>query len=265
MDPGDPMYRSGPNFSDAGWRDFSGFVATPRENRLLMEATVHNIYQRTALDAFSRADRPPHVVICLRCPAEQIRSSFYFAQHNFRRISSALCFPQFVELLLDGDETALAHAIPDRQVFDILRRSLPRARYVDWIRVWTAALPAVQLIEFNELRLNPHATVEAIGRALGIAAEPWHNLEFPVVNPTRHYRFPRLNRTARALSRRYGLRNLRRALHPIYRKVQAPDQRTAVDRAEVAALQDLARYFHSANQQLSREFSVPVSHWWQPA
>src|SRR5690606_29284173 len=83
MDDSHPLSgRHGLSFGRNGVESYSSFFPDRKEDSLLIEATTHYFYQRTARDYLSSLQKKPLIVMLLREPANRILSSFRFTRDN---------------------------------------------------------------------------------------------------------------------------------------------------------------------------------------
>lgn len=256
-----------PTFDDDGWEGFERFFPEPRDGRLRLEASPSNLYHRIALRALTSVEPPPLVIIALRCPAEQIRSAFYFAQNNGaagRSIDARLTFPAYVEALLAGDSGVLERAVPDDQLRWYLTEILHHNTYVDWLDQWAAKLPSENLlaVRFDDVAERPREVLDDICKRAGLDPSFYENYEFARLNPTLAQANSRFRSFALALRRALPAGRVRDSLAKVYRRLPAGQYLGMPSAEETAAMVALGRYFEPDNQALAEKYGIDVSPWW---
>lgn len=269
FDRADPQ---APTFDDEGWEGFKHYFPEPRAGRLRLEASPSSLYSEMALRAFTSLEVPPLVIAALRCPAEQIRSGFYFSQNNGaagRFIAPDLTFPAYVEALLGGDHAPLVRAVPDERLRWYLTESLNRDKYVGWLDRWSERLPpeALLVIGFDDLTGRPRETMEEVCKHAGLDDSFFADYEFARVNPTLAQPSSRLRRLATFVNQVLPEGRLHDALGGYYRRRLRPSQYigSAAPGEETAAMTALGDYFGPSNQALAERYGVDVSSWWPRA
>jgi hypothetical protein len=149
-----------------------------------LEATAINLYQETALDQLAAVDPKPLVIVSLRCPAAQIRSSFFY-HRAFGRIDPSLDFPTFAtELLQAGSLARLAAAIPDGQLRTVLESAMTWNRYVEWLDLWSQRFPTdrMMVLTLDQVVNAPAATLKGICTRIGIDGAFYDAHDLPRLN-----------------------------------------------------------------------------------
>ena len=67
--------------------------------KVVLEATPHYLYQRTALEALSTLDPLPTVLFLLRKPSDRTYSEYQFARNNRAVIDRGVTFREFVGMV----------------------------------------------------------------------------------------------------------------------------------------------------------------------
>ncbi len=261
-----------PTFDDGGWEGFEHFFPEPQDGRLHLEASPSSLYSEMALRAFTSLQPPPLVIAALRCPAEQIRSGFYFSQNNGaagRFIDLDLTFPAYVEALLGGNHAPLVCAVPDGRLRWYLTDGLHRNKYVEWLDRWSERLPreAMMVIGFDESTQRPAETMKEVCKHAGIDDSFFTDHEFARVNPTLAQPSSHLPRLATFVKRELPEGRLHDVLGGYCRRRLRPSQYigSAAPGEETAAMMALGEYFAPSNQVLAERYGVGVSSWWPRA
>lgn len=256
-----------PTFQQEGWDGFERFFPEPREGRLRLEASPSNLYHETPLAAFSALRPQPLVMVALRCPAEQIRSAFYFAQNNGAAgsfIDQGLGFPTYVAALLEGNLEPLKDAIPDENLRWYVGEIQHHNRYVEWLDRWAAKIEPENLmvLRFDDISSRPYETVTRICERVGLDPSIYDGYEFTRINPTLARPASRTRQLAAAAGRMIPQGQVRDALVRVYRKVPAGQYIGAPSADETAAMMALGEYFAPYNQALSERYGIDVAPWW---
>jgi len=257
-----------PTFDDEGWEGFERFFSGPRHGRLRLEASPSNVFSDMALRAITSLQPAPLVIAALRCPAQQIRSGFYFSQNNGaigQFIDPDLTFPEYVDALLNENPEPLARAVSNDRLRWYLTEALRRNKYVDWLDRWSARLPseAMMVIGFEELTEHPRETLEHVCKRAGIDGAFFADYEFEAVNRTLAQRNGRVHRFAMAVNRAVPQGRLHDVLAKSYRRIRFGQYLgSAVGDEEAAAMRALGEYFAPANQALAYTYGVDISRWW---
>lgn len=254
-------------FSDDGWEGFERFFPEPRRGRLRLEASPSSIYHDLALRALGEVRPQPLILVVLRCPAEQIRSAFYFSQNNgsagnFVRRSAT--FATYVEALLSGDDALLERTVHSEQLGWYLRNVLQYNRYVEWLDRWSAVFPPdrVMVVGFDYLANRSSATMAAICERLGLDSTFYTDFDLGRLNFTYAKRGTRTRMIAQAIGRRVPRGKLRDYLVQPYRRLPAGRNLGPPSQKDSAAMQALGHHFEPFNHELATRYSVDVSSWW---
>ena len=184
-DRDDAFARPAANFNDHGWDGLEQFFTEPRNGRRRFEATAINLYQETARRAFASLEPQPLVVVTLRCPAEQIRSAFYFHQHA-GRIESWLTFSDYARALLHDEFERVSAAIGYADVRASLGPSLSMNRYALWLDRWGERFTErpVMVVTLQRIDAEPRDALADICRRIGVDETFYDEFAFQPVNVT---------------------------------------------------------------------------------
>ncbi len=240
----------------------SFFPDCPDDAKVILEATPHYIYQKTALEFFANCDPQPHVVFLLRNPAKRVFSSFSFAQNYLNRLDSNLTFEKVTDLLLDTTGK-LARDIdyePDSFFWEWLNTQLPNNRYYDFIVPWTEHFPPekIHIILFEEMVANPRDTLMNLANSMGIDANFYQGFYFEKRTQTVAVK----NKFAHALLLKLApyyasAGKLRSVLKSLYFMLNS----TKPKPASLNSIQRLDKYFQPYNQKLADKFNLNLDFW----
>jgi hypothetical protein len=257
-------------FSEHGWPGLERFFHQPRQGRLRFEASPGNIYQDAALRALESTAPQPLILVALRCPADQIRSCYYFARNhgaagNF--IHPDLSFPAFVDALLEGDPAPLRRAVASAELRWYLGSLLRLNRYAAWLDRWSAAVSRerIMVIPFDGIRTAPRRTVTEICTRLGLDPSFYDQYEFrahnrTLVSPTGAA--TTLASTTGGLLPRGWVRN---RLLSLYHRLPSRQPLGPPRADEIPSMQALRRYFEPFNRDLAARYAVDVTTWYPAA
>jgi hypothetical protein len=256
-----------PTYEQDGWSGFERFFPEPRNGRLRLEASPNNLYHDTAMQALSELRPQPLVIVALRCPAEQIRSAFYFAQNNGAAgnfIDESLTFPTYVAALLKGDLEPLKDAVPNEQLRWYLGEILHHNQYVEWLDRWAAKLEPENLmaLRFDDVANRPRETLDVVCKRAGLDPSFYDDYEFTRINPTLARPTGRIRRMASSLGRVIPQGHARDVLARAYRRLPAGQYMGLPSADETEAMVALGTYFAPFNQALADRYDVDVSAWW---
>ena len=261
MDKGNPMLRKECNVHSHGLDAYSSFFRGCGDERIVVEATTHYLYQKTALDLLPRLPSEPKVVFLLRKPSERIYSSFAYSKErgNVRRDVS---FTDFLRLAGDKPgETAKGWATGASAY--VLPRDIAYSRYADYLIEWREALGGdrVKILLLEDLRADPEAVLHGLCEWLGIDPAFYEDYAFAGRNRTISVRSPAVQRIARGVAAKLGPGSLKDLAKRFYYALQSKRRTEGRTAADEAALERLDEQFRPFNQTLEREFGLDLSAW----
>lgn len=262
VDRGNPFFKPSANFIAHDWDGFQRFFASPRAGRKRFEATAISLFQETARCALAGIDPQPLVVVALRCPAEQIRSLFYWAQNNAGVVDSSVSFPTFVSALLSGDLDSIGPIFRNDRIRWYLGSTLSTNRYVEWLDRWREHFPAERVVIVDARKLSdcPRQVVTNISSRIGIDPAFYEDYEFKRFNATNAN--SRTRTIAQLMLRVMPEGRARAKLARVYRKLPSGRSLGSASAEDMAALQALGEYFQPFNRALGDRYSVDTSDWW---
>lgn len=257
-----PLVAGRPCWETHGWSGYRRFFENERRRTEgWFEGSTHYLYSPAARRALQTLDRPPLVVFSLREPAEKIHSSFNYSKHNLAAIDERFSFEDYVQALIDRDESAIQRWIDPRNRY-MLGKQLEYGRYVEHVRAWREALGSdrILVVAFEESIREPAAVVRRICRALGIE-EPNDSIDpRRRVNPTHRMRLPGVHRGVRRLASLLPKGPLKSGLRQAYLALQRRGGRT-LEARDARGLEQLRAYFAPYNRALSSELGLDLSAW----
>jgi hypothetical protein len=263
MDKDNPLRRSNCNFHDNGLKSYSSFFSNCAGNqRIIVEATTHYIYQKTAPEVLKSLPTTPKIVFLLRKPSERLFSSYAFSKQNLASIRGDVSFSEFVDLINGTSDRPKVERELGESGY-VLARDIQYSRYVDYLCTWRDAvgIERIRIVLFESMRLNPKGVMVDLCDWLGLDSQFYDSYDFEVQNPTVVLRNRSLHRIARALARNIPRGAVKTLLKRPYRALQR--SRRARERSELdrATLLQLDESFRPFNDRLAREFGIDLSVW----
>ena len=253
-----------PNFSSGGWDGFEACFSDERQGRRRLEATPIHLYQETALRHFAALSPQPVVLVTLRCPAEQIRSAFYF-HRSFGRIDAEMTFGTYARAMLDDDVAVIRKAVPRSDTRATLQPAMHHNRYAEWLDLWAQHFPRERLVitTLRELSQDPVPLLRGICTQLGVDPSHFDDDHFVArkVNATSAGRVVEpgwLQRMGRRVVPHGRIRQ-RLATWDQARRAGAP--LGAPSPADDEVLELLGKRFEPDNRDLAARYGVDISGW----
>jgi len=273
VDEDSPLRRPGASFHDGasherGVAGYRGCFPTPGAGcRLLLEATTHYLYQRTAREVLAALGPPGHAVFVLRKPSERIYSSYRYTQHHLGAFDPEVSFARFQRLLREGRVEELRHHARSPRSFWVLTRDVAYSRYLEHLRPWRRSFgdDRFHVLVFERLRADPRGEVTRLAARLGLDPGFYDDYDFAPFNETFEPRSRLLHRWLRRLAGWLPKNRLTRAGHRGYLALQrrrgGSGERSAEDRA---ALEELDEHFRPHNAELAAELGLDLTPWGEP-
>jgi hypothetical protein len=237
------------------------FPDCPEEAKIVVEATPHYIYQKTALDFFANCDPQPQIIFLLRKPSQRIFSSFSFTQNNLGYLDSRLTFNRATDLLLNCDRDSLEDLEYSNQDFlkQWLEDQLTNNRYYEVISRWAKHFPPekIQILLFEKMVANPVETLCSVSERLGIDANFYREFHFEKRTQTMAIKNKLVHQLLLKFAPYLSTSKLRATLKSIYFKLNS----SAVEPADLESLRRLDDYFRPYNQQLAEAFNLNLDCW----
>jgi len=266
IDEGNPLRNANCNFHDQGLDAYASFFGHCRgDEKVIVEATTHYIYQRAALDVLATLPSRPRVVFVLRKPSERVLSSFAFSKNNLGNVRPDVSFAEFVRRVRNDPDDPDLQAALGRSAY-VLVRDLQYSRYVDYLLAWRERLgdDRMRIVLFESLRAEARLVLGELCHWLGIDAAFYAGHNFAARNPTLSVRSGRVQRAAMALARNIPAGLVKNLLKRAYLVLQSkPPQRAS--EADEETLASLEEEFRPQNRRLANEFNVDLSAWETPA
>lgn len=242
-----------------GYRAF--FPNCPEEAKIVVEATPHYIYQKTALDFFANCDPQPHIIFLLRKPSKRIFSDFSFTQNYLGHLDSRLTFNRATDLLLNDGKDSLEDLGYSNQDFlkQWLEDQLPNNRYYEVISRWAKHFPPekIQILVFEKMVANPLETLCSVSERLGIDANFYRDFHFEKRTQTVAIKNKLVHQLLLKFAPYLSTSKLRSTLKSMYFKLNS----SAVKPAELESLRRLDDYFRPHNQLLAEAFNLNLDCW----
>ena len=226
---------------------------------IILEATPHYLYQRTALEVLSGLDPLPTLLFLLRKPSERMYSEYQFARNNRAVIDRDVTFREFVAMVRSGSPS-----LGGRRQLDAV---IDHGRYVDYLEAWASRFPRakIHIFLFEDLLRDNRAFMKTVAAALGLDPGFYDRYGFPLKNLTYQVRFQPLHRIRSAVGRRLPRGSAKQFIHKmtrrVYSAINVERTRPAKTADDFAVLAELDREFAPYNLRLERELKVDLSSW----
>ncbi len=227
--------------------------------KVILEATPHYVYQKTALEVLSGLVPLPTIVFLLRKPSDRTYSEYQFARNNRAVIDRDVTFREFVGMVRREDASLAGR----RQLDAVIKHG----KYIDYIEAWAGRFPRSNssIFLFEDLQRDNRTFMEDVAASLEIDPGFYETYDFPLKNLTYQVRFQMLHRVRSAVGRRIHRGPTKHLLHKTTRRaysaINIERTRPAKTRDEYEVLADLDREFASYNTRLVREVGVDLSIW----
>jgi hypothetical protein len=262
LDPGHPLLDRRSNYHEHG---LEGYASHFREceaagAKVILEATPHYLYQKTALEILSGLDPLPTLVFLLRKPSDRTYSEYQFARNNRAVIDRDLTFREFVGMLRREDPSLGA----GRRQLDA---AIDHSKYMDYLEAWAARFPSSQIhiFLFEDLQRDSRSFMKNVAEALEIDPGFYETYDFPFKNLTYQVKHQALHRVRSAVGQRIPRGPAKNLVHKGTRRVysainitRARPEKTADD---YEVLAELDREFTPYDTRLEREMGVDLSPW----
>ncbi len=256
-DRGYPRFNKRSNYDRQGLKGYLAYFTRceGKNLKVILEATPHYIYQRTALEVLPRLHPCPKIMFILRKPSDRVYSLYQFALNNMAVLDKPLSFADFVSMVRSGSAE-----LPEERV--IPRRALEHSKYVNYISQWLEKFgrEKICVLLFESLREDPLAFMEQVSRCIGIDRSFWQGYAFPRRNESFRVR----NQTVQRLVLRVASfvpRSIRYSpLRDLYRRLLTqPLLPKSGDDCEV--LDALEKEFEPYNEALAELLEIDLSAW----
>ncbi len=261
LDPGHALLDPRSNYHDHGLAGYaSHFSQCEGSNtKLVLEATPHYLYQRTALEVLSGFDPQPSVVFLLRKPSERAYSEYQFARNNRAVIDRDVTFRDFIEMVRRED-TFLAGR---RQ----LEAVLEHGRYIDFLDRWSGRFPRskIHIFLFENLQRDNRSFMEDVAVSLDIEPAVYGEYDFPLKNLTYQVKHQALHRMRSRVGRRIPRGQAKVLVHKTTRRaytaLNIERTRPAKTPDDKAVIAELDTEFAPWNEELARKLDIDLSPW----
>jgi Sulfotransferase domain len=262
MDSDSTLFKPEASYHLHGLDGYQAFFPNcPEEAKIVVEATPHYIYQKTALDFFASCDPQPHIIFLLRKPSKRIFSDFSFTQNYLGYLDSRLTFNRVTDLLLNDGRDRLEDLGYSNQDFlkQWLEDQLPNNRYYEVINRWAKHFPPekIQILLFEKMVANPVETLCSVSERLGIDANFYREFHFEKRTQTMAIKNKLVHQLLLKFAPYLSTSKLRSTLKSMYFKLNS----SAVKPAELESLRRLDDYFRPHNQLLAEAFNLNLDCW----
>jgi hypothetical protein len=261
MDEDHPLRRANANIQDHGLEGYAGyFTGCGPERKVIVEATTHYMYQKTALDVLATLPTHPRILFLLRKPSERVHSSFAYSKSK-GYVRDDLSFAEYLRLIRGNPGRRALESALGPSAF-VLSHDLQFSRYVDYIVQWRDRIGAerIRILLFEQMRSDPRAFMRDLCVWLGLDPALYEGYDFAARNTTVAVRSRGLQRFARAAST-LALGPVRDALKALYVTVQSKKASGEMSDSDRIALAELEEEFRPFNERLAGEFGLNLDAW----
>jgi len=264
MDKGNPLLKPHSNFHEHGLDGYKAYFSDYGANiKVIVEATAHYMYQKTALEVLSSFNSLPHIIIILRKPSERVFSDFRYTQHNLANIDKNLSFFQFVHAITSDSAELL------RDKFfgvgnDVLPlKAIKYSQYIDYIPAWVSrfGMEHVHIFLFENMKKDPRTFMKELSQSIGIEPDVYQNYNFQPENESFSIKNHLLHRYATRVEQMIPQGKFKEFSKRLYLDLQTDTRRVQITPEDRAALLVLDDYFMPFNQQLACDFNIDISTW----
>lgn len=236
------------------WMDY--FPTNTGNEKYLMEATTHNIFQDKMLEHLRNRNDDLKLLVLLREPAARIRSSFYYTKFNASYIQKSINFEKYVSDLLDNNPMDY---IRNKSSRFVLERELYYSTYIDHLRKYKSFFEngSLYIGFFEDLKSNPVSFYASLFNWLNIDFNT-EELELKKMNQTYQPKSEGFQNIAARLNRRIKKVPFKSTLKSLYLKYFTDK---IIDSDDESSMFKLREYFKEHNTKLEKEFGLDISVW----
>lgn len=261
LDPDHPLLDPRSNYHEHGMAGYASHFRHCDGGRakVILEATPHYLYQRTALEVLSGLDPLPTLVFLLRKPSDRTYSEFQFARNNRAVIDRGVTFREFVALVKSEDPS-----LGGRRQLDA---AIDHGKYITYLEAWADRFPRskIHVFLFEDLQRDNRSFMQDVAASLEIDPGFYQTYNFPLKNLTYQVKFQVLHRVRSAVGRRIPRGPAKKLLHKATRRVYSAINieriRPAKTPDDYEVLAELDGEFAPYNSRLAREIGVDLSAW----
>jgi hypothetical protein len=262
IDIDSPLLKSEANYNLHGLERYSSFFPDESsQGKILVEATPHYIYQKTALDFFAACKPQPHVIFILRKPSKRIFSAFSFVQHNLARLDKNISFEQVTEILLEGKIEQIKDwgYSEDSFFWRWLQNQLSNNRYYDFLIRWADRFSQDKMIIllFEEMVAAPQNTLRYLANKLDIKPDFYNRFYFEKRTQTVAIKNRLIHQNLIKLAPCLATSQIRGIFKSLYFKLNT----IPPTGADPNSLKRLDQYFTPYNRQLAEAFNLNLDCW----
>ena len=234
------------------------------DDKLLIEATTHYLYQRNALERLAKVKSPPLLIAIVRDPAERVLSSFQYTKNNLARIDQDVLFSDYVRWYFDREWARIAEAVEQGGSRYVVMRDILFSEYIRFLDPYRKNVSRGDLIvvTFGEVVRKPEKVCKKIVKKVGADPDFYGTYNYPVENPTYKIRSRILHQWARRLNNVVPEGKIKEFMKTGYRKAMMQSRRERKADGKESALRRLGEHFRPYNRRLSETFGIDVRGWW---
>jgi len=264
MDKGNPLLKPHSNFHEHGLEGYKAYFEDYDSNvKVIVEATAHYMYQKTAIEVLSSFNPLPHIVIILRKPSERVFSDFRYTQHNLANLDKDLSFSQFVHALTSGSAELLRDKFFGIGADVLPLKAVKYSQYIDYIPSWISRFGRehTHIFLFENMKKDSRTFMRELSQRIDIDPDVYQNYGFHPTNESFNVKNHLLHRYARKVEQMIPQGKFKEFSKRLYLNLQTDTRRVQITSEDRAALLALDDYFMPFNQQLACDFNVDISVW----
>ncbi|HNP17774.1 MAG TPA: sulfotransferase domain-containing protein [Fulvivirga sp.] len=243
MDEENPLSNTILNVHNDKWQNYSTFYKTSGK-QMLLEATTHVIYQKTAPFILNNLPTIPSIIFVLRNPVDRFFSSFVYSKNNLASIPANLSFDKVAKAQLYGDFKPLS----ENPSGYVVGQDLLLGNYAKYIAHWLNLYPngKVGIFFFEELIKSPEMFLKEVLEFIGQSL-PEDQIDFSSKNKTKTVKNKQLHSKLRSIASYFPNGKFTKTVKELYFRLQKGQPETIS--CEIKA--ELSNYYKDSNQELS--------------
>jgi hypothetical protein len=261
LDPGHPLLDPRSNYHEHGMAGYASHFhqCEGAQTKVILEATPHYLYQKTALEVLSSLDPLPTLVFLLRKPSERTYSEYQFARNNRAVIDPDVTFRDFIGMVRREDAS-----LAGRRQLDM---AINHSEYINYLQAWAGRFPKskIHVFLFEDLQRDNRSFMQDVAASLEIDPGFYQAYDFPLKNLTYQVKFQVLHRIRSAVGRRIPRGPAKQLVHKatrrVYSAINIERTRSVKSPDDHEVLAELDREFAPCNTRLAQEMGVDLSIW----
>ena len=257
MDKDSSVFHPEDNYLDHGIKPYSKFFESYQEgkHKVTLEATPGYIYQKAALNAFSKDLKNTHLVFILREPVSRLYSNYKYFSQNRAELDQGISFTEFVQKIKNKS--------PEIQWNEFLKDGILHGAYMEYLSKWVAACgkERIHVLVYEDIAKDEKAFTINLAQRLGIDSSFYEDFEFKSQNKTVEIKNRLLHQIAGSMSNLIPFGGMRDNLRNFYFSLNGKIQKKEFDDKTEKTMQELKDYYKPYNESLSQKFKLNIDAW----